>query len=193
MKKIVLFIVFVANLVAYHRFEANINKDEFEAKLDLDLAQFIKKAPIERYIVGADYIYIENDDIENDSLKSINLMAKGRLPNFHTITIGLGTRFVTLDVAEKDVTAIPLGIYANFKMPIFGLPFALSTEYFYSPKPLTYSDGETFSEQKYEFSLEVIDMGELFVGYRIIEASIKNNVQDVTLSENGYIGFRIGF
>jgi hypothetical protein len=181
-----------------------MNNEELETKLKFDLAQFSDKFSINRYFLGMEYIYIERDEVQHggeesfeaDYLFGLNMMMKNKLVAINAITFGLGGKFINTKIAQGSVSAIPLGLYVNFALPINSLPISLTTEVYYSPRPLTFSNGDEYFEHRYELSFEVIQMGELFVGYRDVEITPNSDGIDINkanISETGYVGIRFGF
>ena len=200
LKKILsIFVVTVIKLSAFHTVEINMNNEELESNLNLDLAQFTNKLPVNKYFIGLNYLYIESDNVtskQTESMASLNLLMKNRLSNFKPITFGLGVKLLSIQVGgseSKTISAIPLGIYINFALPIYSLPISLSTHIYYSPKPLTFSDGDTYFEHRYELSFEVIDKGQVFIGYRDISTTLQNSTENISITKIPYIGIRVGF
>ena len=195
LKKILsIFIILISNISAYHTVKINMNNEELESGINLDLAQFVDRFPVNRYFLGVDYLYIESQD--TDYMTSLNFLMKNRLSNFRLITFGLGAKILSTKIGEdneKTIFAIPFGIYINFALPIYSLPVSLSTHIYYSPKPLTFSDGDTYFEQRYELSFEVIEKGQIFIGYRDISATLQNLIENLTITKIPYIGMRFGF
>jgi hypothetical protein len=169
-----------------------MNNEEVETRLDLDLAQFVKKFPVNQFYVGFDYLYIEeNSDVE--TMTSFKVFMKNRLKSYRAVTFGLGAKLISADVKNKSISAIPFGISAKFLLPIRSLPISLKADLYYSPKPLTFSDGDTYFEQRYELNIEVIDKGEIFIGYRDINSDLQNSVANLEISKIPYAGLRFGF
>jgi hypothetical protein len=199
-KRVLLIAVLLfSNLYSYHTFEVNMNSEELESRVDLDLAQFINSYEVERYFAGVDYLYIENSGSEgknsSDSMTSLNLMVKGHLENFKPLTFGLGMKPFIADMGDRDIQALPLGLLINLRLPIRTFPISFSSSFYYSPKPLTFNDGDEYFEQRYEFAIELIKRGEIVVGYRDMEFSVVNGEKDeyYKFSQMGYVGIRIGF
>ena len=197
LKKSISILLITSSLSAYHQFNININNDELESGIELDIAQFSKRMKVNRYFLGLDYLHSEDDETSSDSdhLTSVRFMMRGKFHRARTITFGLGGKVVNGSAEDYDVSAIPLGIYGNFKLPIKSLPISLTTQFFYSPKPLTFGDGNNYTEQKYELGFEPFRMGEIYIGYRDIqfETTPELGEKKVAISQMAYIGFRIGF
>lgn len=197
-KVIITILISLSSLSAYHTVDINMNSDELETGVHLDLAQFSNSFSINRYFVGLDYLYVESEEDssdETDYLLSLDFMMKNRLAKVSAITFGLGAKILSTKVGERDVVAIPLGIYMNFALPINSLPISLSAQFYYSPKPLTFNDGDKYFEQRYELIFEVIKMGEIFIGYRdlSVEESLNLGGENLDISKLPYIGLRFGF
>lgn len=202
LKKILsIYIFLITNLSAYHSLEMNMNNEELESSLNLDLAQFVDRFPVNRYFIGLNYLYVENikNEYYTEYMASLNLMMRNRLPNIRSLTFGLGAKFLSSksskvgELKDQTISAIPLGIYINFQLPIDSLPISLSTNIYYSPKPLTFTDGDTYFEQRYELSFEVVDKGQVFIGYRDIESILQKTLEHFSITKIAYVGMRFGF
>jgi len=197
-KIVFIILILLSSLSAYHTVAVNINSDELEVETNFDLAQFSKKFSINRYFAGADYLYVEKDSgqsTEKEYLFSLNFMMKNRLRKAQAITFGLGGKFLSTKVKDRDAMAVPLGLYMNFAIPFKYIPISLSTQFFYSPKPLTFGDGVKYFEQRYELIFEIIKMGEIFIGYRelTLDEDTKLGGRSLGISKLPYIGLRFGF
>jgi len=192
-KKILsILLISYSQLSAYHSIMVNMNNEELETNLNLDLAQFVDKFPVNQYFIGYDYLYIENNTDVN-TMQSLKLLMKNRLPNYRPITFGLGVKFISANIKQRDISAVPFGFSVKFELPINSLPISFNAQVFYSPKPLTFSDGDTYLEHKYELAFEVIKKGQIFIGYRDISSILQQSNQVLEFSKIPYIGLRIGF
>lgn len=198
-KSVLIIFLFIMNLSAYHTVSININNEELESSVNVDLAQFVNRLEVNKFIFGFEYLYVETgvEDTENvletDYMSSFNFLMKSRLSGFNSITFGLGAKLISTEVGNNSISATPLGIYINFALPIYALPISLSTYVYYAPRPLTFSDGDTYFEHRYELSFEVIEKGNLFIGYRDISVTVPNNNKDLIISKLPYVGMRFGF
>lgn len=197
-KKIVLLSIFsISYLSGYHSFQINMNDEELESGIELDLAQFVNKFPVNRYFVGLNYLYVETDEnIKNQTeyMFDFDIMMRSRLTNFNVLTFGLGAKALKTKIGNLEVSAIPIGLYINFAIPIIkSLPISITTQFYYSPKPLTFSDGDKYLEQRYELSFEIIKMGEIFIGYRDIVVTPQLGARDIGITKQPYFGIKIGF
>jgi len=193
LKKIfAILLISYSQLSAFHSVMVNMNNEELETNINLDLAQFIDKFPVNHYFIGYNYLYIENNTYIN-TMQSVNLLMRNRLPNYRPITFTLGAKFISADMNNKQISAVPFGFSVKFELPINSLPISFYAQVFYSPKPLTFSDGDTYLEQKYELSFEVIEKGQIFIGYRDISSTLKQSDRVMEFSKIPYAGLRIGF
>ena len=194
-KTVLILLIFLSSLSAYHELDINMNNDELESGIKFDLAQFSKRFNVNRYFLGLDYLYIENDDRDNDSLISFDFMMKNRLKQIKAITFGLGGKVLSTSSNSNNVTAIPLGLYMNFLMPVKSFPISFSAQFYYSPKPLTFEDGDQYFEQRYELIFEVIKRGKIYIGYRdiLVNRTLEKGGGDFKVSQIPYIGLKFGF
>lgn len=202
-KKLLFGLVFTAfNLAeAYHSVGININNNELGSSLELDLGQFNKKFPVNQYFTNLDYLYIESDDDSDSEEKRTianlfggGFLLKNKLSGFSAITVGLGMKFIVVNYDALNSTALPLGLEVAFGLPMKSLPLELVAKVYYSPKPLTFGDGDKYLEQAFELSYEIIKMGKIFVGYRdvAIDPSGLSHL-DIDISQMPYLGMKIGF
>jgi len=193
-KKIfVILLISYLQLSAYHSIMVNMNNEELETNINLDLAQFIDKFPVNKYFIGYNYLYIEHNIETINTMQTVNILMKSRLQNYRPITFTLGTKFISADMNHKSISAVPFGFAMKFELPINSLPISFYAQVFYSPKPLTFSDGDTYLEQKYELSFEVIEKGQIFIGYRDISSTLQKSGETLEFSKIPYAGLRIGF
>ncbi len=107
------------------------------------------------------------------------------------LEFGAGLKLFVADVNQKDVAAATLGIGVRYAPPAFSR-FYGSLSGYYAPDIVTFNDGEDFFAGDFRFGYEILPEAELYLGYRNIEAGIKNG-QDATVAEGWLVGMKILF
>ncbi len=183
---------------AYHSVSVNMNNEELETGVQLDLGQFNKSLPVNRYFGGFNYTYLESDEMDKGTIGHIfntSFLLKNKFSSFNAITMGLGMKIIHIDYGSLNSTAVPLGIEMNFDFPMKSFPLSINTSLYYSPKPLTFGDGDQYIEKRVELAYQIIEMGELFIGYRdiAVDPHSKFTSVNIDISQLPYLGIKIGF
>jgi hypothetical protein len=193
----VLLFMLMSPLSAYHNFVININDNDLETGVSFDLGQWMHSLPIKEYFIDMNYLYMENSQGEYRSVTDLDFILKKSLPKFEELSFGFGTKFVYAKRFKKSFTAMPLGIHLGLNFDVRGLAISINALGYYAPKPLTFNDGDKYSETEFNLGFEVIERGLIYIGYREIRTyyhGIDNNVPDnYLLNKTPFIGFKLGF
>lgn len=107
------------------------------------------------------------------------------------LEFGAGMKLFVADVNQYDVSAATLGVGLRYAPPAASRFYAALSGY-YAPDIVTFSDGEDFFAGELRFGYEILPEAEIYLGYRNIEAGIKNK-QDATVAEGWLVGLKILF
>jgi len=185
----------ISPLFSFHIAYLNMNNDELETGIHLDLAQFNHKYDVNRYFVGVDYLYIEEENNgDYDSFLDLSFLMQSRVQSFRPLTIGIGVKSIYLEKSENKFMAIPLTLLAKLEFPLLGFKSRLTGSFGYSPKPLTFKSGYRYKESRVEFGIDIVKRGTVIFGYRNIETKFfENQYLDSRFSESPYIGLKFGW
>lgn len=123
-----------------------------------------------RYDLG----FIYQDDSRNNTVGSFGLN-KGLIKNagLPGLDIGAGGRFYLGDIRGADISAIAPGVLLNYT-PAVEKRVNIMVLVDYAPSILTFNDGKRIFKFDTRFSYEIIDNTHVYLGFRDMEAKIKN-------------------
>ncbi len=147
----------------------NINTEDFELKGETDISTFSEYVNGTMFIVDANYLNTEEDD-----LIGVGLSAHNSFLGMEGFSLGLGARFVYLE----DFMALPLTAEASYAFTFAdNIPAAsFSASLLYAPSVLSFDDAENYFEFRAEAAMEVISSVSLYIGYRDIETEYLTTV-----------------
>jgi len=85
-----------------------------------------------------------------------------------------------------------LGVQLRFEVPS-DRRFALSGEYNYAPKIITFGDADHFSQAAVRAEFSVSALTQAYVGYRTTKFYMNNNLKNGVLDDGAHIGVRLAF
>jgi hypothetical protein len=167
----------------------NVNNEDFEALASIDLKTFVDYTAGITYLLDASYLHADGDNFG-----TIGLGAQNTFEGLEGLAFAFGAKFVFTD----DFTALPLFGKAIYTLPLGGvIPSTfVSASLAYSPKVLTFSDGENYTEFRAEADMEIIPNFHLFAGYRNIDTEYIGSyakVPNSTFNDSFYGGMKLGF
>jgi len=187
------------SLFALHTAEININKEDLEVVGKLDIGQINTSVEPDTTFIGVrlvngDKINSDRRRAENGSYIDINFLARNETP-VKGLLVGLGIKINYADSFSKDFVAIPLGLEAQYKLPLANLiPMYLGASVYYAPTVLSLADAEEFFEYRLNFDIAVIRNGHITLGYRSIDTDYTSeNSGNYNYNGTGYIGFKFAF
>jgi len=132
-----------------------------------------------------------NDD--DDFVASVRVLRYGSPRSAQPWTLGLGLGIETWFVGEpsSQIYAVVLVGHAAYD---FGtsFPTRCRLDVTYAPDATTFHDGEHLIDVMAGFQGDVSSFATAFVGYRMMEVSLDNNI-DAELQDGAYAGIRLGF
>ncbi len=203
LKKIGLLSSVAVMAFAFNSASLNINDKDIELSGRLDVGQFNYNVQPNTVFIGARYL---NGNQSHSSFASnsngyyeVSFLMLKKVPNT-ALKLGLGVKLnytqANLAGGTRDFTSLPLGINANYRLPVnFYVPWFLDGSVYYAPEVLSMSDANSFFAYRIHLDAEVIQNGYVQLGYRSINTNYK--VNSVTYNENYnhsfYAGFRFQF
>jgi hypothetical protein len=200
LKKIALLMVATASAFAMHGVDININSKDLEVGAKLDMGQFNYNVEPNTVFVGVRFLKgdASHSDYHEDYIKDfyeMNFLMKRAVENTG-LTLGLGLKLNHTENDTNKFTSVPLGIEANYKLPIdSAIPFYLGGSLYYAPEVLTMNEANNFLEYRVHFEAELIKNGFVTLGYRNIDTNyeVGGRNYDVKYNKSAYLGFKFLF
>ncbi|MRJ06460.1 MAG: hypothetical protein C6I01_02925 [Epsilonproteobacteria bacterium] len=117
---------------------------------------------------------------DGDNWGGVGFMTQGPFIGYPNLNVSL---FVD-GVHSQNRNALPIGVGFNYWIPYAFLPLSIRGEFEYANNLLTFGDADRFSRGVIEIGVQIIENGELFLGYR-------NLRWDSPFKSNWYLG--VGF
>lgn len=167
----------------------------FDINLSSDAAQFkygslVGGTNYGRTEMGIGFLYNEDDNYLGEIGLLVIDEAGSKTPG---LELGVGPKFWFggSDKADVDVAAIGLGgqfRYKNFNVPriVYGASI------YYAPSIVSFIDADNMLEYDIRVEYELLPTANVYVGYRSIEADIKNR-DNVEIDNSAIIGLRFKF
>ena len=136
------------------------------------------------YVVDASYLHNENDD-----LFTIGVSGENSLEAAPGLIFGFGFKAAF----AEDFMAFPLLGKVRYILPFDSdIPTtSFLASFAYAPSVLTFSDGDTYSELRFEGDVEVISNIHVFAGYRNIDTDYE--FVEYNLNDSWYGGLKLSF
>ena len=201
LKKITLLSATALTAFAMNTGEININNKDLEVSAQFDVGQFNDAVEPNTMFVGAKFLNADEKHSDNDNadLKPYfegNFLMMRPIGN-KGMQIGMGAKVAF----TKNYVAVPLGLQFAYKIPAETfVPMYLNGELYYAPSALSFSDADSYLEYRISYDIEIIDQGNITLGYRSIDTNYNagkgyatNNGGDFSYNSYWYVGFKIGF
>jgi len=169
----------------------NVNSDNLELEGRISLATRTDRIEYRNFYLDANFI--NGDD---DTLWGLGFYVENSPHQYQNLEFSFGLRsvFTGNDKLDKSFIALPIVIGGKARMYFQNIPkSALGIKLAYAPKPLTFSDGESYLEFRIQADMEIIDNIDIYLGYRNIGTDYKGKGEDVTFNSAPYIGFKFVF
>lgn len=184
-KKILLSTLLVTTLSqAQNSIGLDINSDDVEVLASYNFNDAMGYTGGTSYHI--DFSYLHND---NDDLVTLGLSGGAALDAAPDLRFAFGFKSAFAD----SFIALPLFAEVNYLLPLNNaIPdTTLLASFAYAPSVLTFSDGDNYSEFRFEADMEVITNIHLFMGYRNIETNYE--FVDYTVSDSFFGGLKLSF
>jgi len=162
----------------------DINSEDVELLGAINLNSTIGYTGGTSYLVDASYLHNEDND-----LFTIGLSGENSLEAAPGLIFGFGFKAAF----AEDFMAIPLLGKVRYILPFDSdIPTtSFLASFAYAPSVLTFSDGDTYSELRFEGDVEVISNIHVFAGYRNIDTDYE--FVEYKLNDSWYGGLKLSF
>ena len=189
-KKIVAATALTATMAfAQSEIDINVNNKSYELSGSLMINDIYGLDYMSKYYVGAGILRNAESSKPNHNLMNLNFKVLNAFPDAQGLTLGIGAKFVYLDHSHVDMNAIAFGIYGQYDITP---RFHVDAQVHYSPKVLTYSDGDYHREARANVNFAIVNNGYIYAGYRDIKTKLDGK-GSVKYNDNPYIGFKFLF
>lgn len=138
--------------------------------------------------VSAGFLHHEDDaDLLSLGLNAVDVRSKQS-----PVKIGIGGKLLTYFVGDEEGAALAIGGFARY-MPaeLNGLGF--SGHAYYSPSVLSFDSTENIIDLGARIEYKLLPTAMVYLGYRFVEASEEELVQNLEIVKAGHFGLRINF
>ena len=194
LKKLLLSLALSASLFAMHDASVNLNSDDIEIKGNLDLGELNESDYPDAYFLTLDFLDVDNAE-STDPMLAAGFMLRQNISGAENLRFGIGFKGTYVKVDDSKHVAVPINAELAYTLPLdIAMPIVISGNLSYAPPVLSFKDADSYLETRIEASLQIIEQGSLFVGYRKIETDFDlNGDVDYTLNDTAYIGFKVRF
>lgn len=199
LKKLITTLALTGSLFAMHNVELDLNNYDFNAQLNLDLGQFNTTINPDTVFLGARYLHASQDHSDHnlpkdENLYDVHFFVQQRLNGNRALKLGLGTKLVYTSVSNHDFTALPIGVLADYTLPLgISIPFVFGGSFYYSPQVLSWSDAKNYLEWELHLHINLIDRAALKFGYSQINTDFEGGPSNTVYNEAWYGGIIFRF
>ena len=190
-KKLALFVATISSVMAYNMADININGSDLQ--VSGTTASKMSKTTTAYYTLS--YLTIE-DEWENKHTSIYgDMLLSGKQNKVFNFGLGFRAQYMNLDFENVDDSfCVPLRGKIYLTLPIKAVKTVLSAELSYAPEVLMFSEDFTSSsDTRFELSLEMIENGFLYLGFRDIEVEPEDG-DTVDLNDRAsYFGLKMEF
>ena len=198
LKKILMLSACAASAFALHTAEININNKDLEVGAQFDMGQFNDAVEPNTLFVGARFL---NADAKNSSNSNANVdpLVEANILMMKDIAksgfrLGIGAKVNYAQVSSSKFVSVPLGVEGAYTLPIQNLiPIHLNAAVYYAPKVLSFQKAKNYLETRFSVDFELIENGNISVGYRKIETNYDFTSGDFRYNRSAYLGFKLKF
>ena len=194
LKKLLLSLALSASLFAMHDASLNLNNDDIEVNGNIDLGELNQSDYPDAYFLTLGFLDVDNKE-STDPLLSAGFMLRQDITGMDDLRFGIGFKGTYTKVASAKHAAIPINAELAYTLPLdIAMPISISSGLSYAPSVLSFKDADKYFEGRLEASIQIIEQGSLFVGYRKIDLDFDSNAGgDYTYNDSAYIGFKVRF
>ncbi|MDH4945451.1 YfaZ family outer membrane protein [Sulfurimonas sp. C5] len=198
LKKLIMLSACTASAFALHTAEININNKDLEVGALFDMGQFNDTVEPNTIFVGGKFLNADSEHSEYtnakiDPLLEANVLMMKEVGNSN-FKIGIGAKLNYTQYGSLDFVSIPLGVEGTYTIATQEfIPMHLNAAVYYAPQVLTFKDAKNYLETRVSFDLEVIQNGNITVGYRKIETNYDVMYGDFRYNRSAYLGFKLKF
>jgi hypothetical protein len=198
LKKILMLSACAASAFALHTAEININNKDLEVGAQFDMGQFNDTVEPNTLFVGgkflnADAEHSESNNANIDPYMEANILMMKDVGT-SGFKLGMGLKLNYTQVGSLDFISTPLGVEGAYTISTQEfVPIHLNAAIYYAPKVLAFKDAKNYLETRFSVDFEVIENGNISVGYRNMETNFDVANGDFRYNRSAYLGFKLKF
>lgn len=191
LKKLLLSLALSASLFAMHEASLNLNNNDIEVNGNLDIGELNQSDYPNAYFLTLGLLDVDNKE-STTPLVSAGFMLRQNLRGTDGLKFGIGFKGTHTKVERVKHAAIPINVELSYVLPIdIVIPIMISGAVSYAPPVLSFEDADRYFEGRAELSLQIVEQGSLFVGYRQIKTDFIGG--NYKYNESVYVGFKVRF
>lgn len=192
-KKLALFIATISSLMAYNMADVNFNSSD----LQVSGTSASKMSSTTTAYYTLSYLNVEDEYEKKHTSIYGDMLLSGKQNKVFNFGLGFRAQYVHIDgdYDVDDYLCLPLRGKIYLTLPIKPVKTVLSAEIAYAPETLMFSEDFISSrETRFELSLELIENGFVYVGFRDMEVEPEDEGDTFELNDNaGYFGLKMEF
>jgi len=168
----------------------NINEKDLEIEGIID-SRNLKALQTSSTVFQADINFLNEN--EENKLIGVGLGATNLVEGVEGLEATLGAKFIWAELGSKDFTAAPLMGKVRYTFPplMYNIPpVSVEGKLLYAPKVLAFGDSEEYREFRANVDVQVIESGNIYVGYRNIHAHY-DGIGNYLFDNSFYAGIKI--
>jgi hypothetical protein len=179
-------ILFAANTV-----EINVNNNTLGLKGEYGINEVYNLSNDAKYYITLEYLSSEEAAATESTDRIVNLGLKMMNPyiNDYGVSFGMGINAVWVNNYTDTFVATPLSVFADYAI---NEDLSIDGTFSYSPKILSYSSADNYTELTAKLNYKVIDNGYAYLGYRDISTSYDDG-SDIDFDNSIFFGYRLKF
>ena len=183
LKKMIALLTLPWIVAAQNGLSININDEDVELEGRRAIKALGGYESSTTYLVGGTLLHTKKDTLATLSFEGINTLQGAP---FIEVSLGLKA------VITQDYLTLPFSIGANYHLPSsFFNDAMIGFLWAYAPSALSFNDAKSYSEMRFEGSIEVVEKISLTLGYRSIDTDYRN--ADIQFNKGWYVGMRFAF
>ncbi len=179
-------ILFAANTA-----EINVNNNTLGLKGEYGINEVYNLSNDAKYYITLEYLSSEEAAETESTDRIVNLGLKMMNPyiNDYGVSFGMGINAIWVNNYTDTFVATPLSIFADYAI---NEDLSIDATLSYSPKILSYSSADNYTELTAKLNYKVIDNGYAYLGYRDISTSYDDG-RDIDFDNSIFFGYRLKF
>ncbi|DAB29891.1 MAG TPA: hypothetical protein CFH84_07035 [Sulfurimonas sp. UBA12504] len=196
LKKITMLTLYGVSAFALNNAEINVNDSDLELGAKLDMGQVIQSVTPNTVFLGLKFMDVDAKHSEDENIKvksygELNFLMQKEIAH-SGLSVGLGVKLNKTEIGNKSFASAPLGIEASYRLPASDyIPMYVGGALYHAPAVLSFEDAENFMEYRVHFDLEVVQNGNITLGYRSINTNY--DTYNFNYNKSVYVGFKFGF
>ena len=190
MKKIIVGSLLATSLLlANNSVKVNINNDTLEVGADIYLNKIYDVSNNSNYYLTMSHLRMEDNQDDTNSISSVGFKVVNPLTNDSGVSFGLGMKSVYTNQMDKTFMAFPLTV--NGRVEVNEMIY-IDADVSYSPRVLSFSDADSYTDMKLRVNYKVLADGYVFVGARRIDTKYEN-IDETKFDSSAFFGFEVRF